>query len=79
MKIEVHLYAGLLQYLPHEKRGRSITMEIREDATVQELLQTFNIPHGAVKLIFLNGTHARVDSVLKNGDRLGLFPAVGGG
>ena len=32
-----------------------------------------------VKLVFVNGLKAGFDTVLRDGDRLGLFPAVGGG
>jgi len=31
------------------------------------------------KIIFLNGLHAGFDDVLKNGDRLAVFPPIAGG
>ena len=37
------------------------------------------IPPEELKLVFLNGLHAGLDAALKDGDRVGLFPAVGGG
>lgn len=79
MKIEVYLYASLSQYLPPEEVGPSTAVEIRDATRVREVLLKLKIPHDAVKLIFLNGTHADMDAALEDGDRLGLFPAVGGG
>jgi molybdopterin converting factor small subunit len=37
------------------------------------------VPLETVKLIFLNGIHAKDNEVLKDGDRLGVFPPVAGG
>jgi len=52
---------------------------MEEGATVKNLLEKFQIPLDAPKVIFLNGIHARGDEVLKNGDRVGAFPPVAGG
>jgi molybdopterin converting factor small subunit len=54
-------------------------VEVEEGATVRKLLEKFQIPFDAPKIIFLNGIHARGDEVLKDGDRVGAFPPVAGG
>lgn len=76
MKIEVHLFATLARYLP---AGSHRFMEVGEGTTVRDLLVELGVPQAEVKLIFLNGVHAGLDTVLEDGGRLGIFPPVGGG
>lgn len=54
-------------------------MELREGTKVRELLEQLKIPIDSVKLVFLNGVHARGDENLNDGDRVGVFPPVAGG
>jgi len=78
MKIEFRLYASLSRYMPEGWR-KSPTVEIREGATVKELLESIEVPLEAVKVVFINGVHASADEVLQDGDRVGIFPPVAGG
>ena len=79
MKIEVNLYATLTQYLPNPSKQRSVTLHFKEGARVCDVLSALQIPEESVKLIFINGVHGHPQDGLKEGDRLGLFPAIGGG
>ncbi len=80
MKIELKLYASLGRYMPQvsleKKQG---LLEVGEGTTIRALLENLRVPLETVKLIFLNGTHAKDNEVLKDGDRLGVFPPVAGG
>lgn len=80
MKIELNLYASLARYLPREG-GAPVNRiwEVDEDTTILALLDRLQVPMGRVKLIFLNGLHARGDEILRDGDRVGVFPPVAGG
>ncbi len=79
MKVELRLYATLQSYLPEKGEGNLRIVEVSDGTTVQDFLQKFAIPAGAVKVIFINGIHAKGDEVLKEGDRVGAFPPVAGG
>jgi molybdopterin converting factor small subunit len=80
MRIELKLYASLARFMPDETGGSAAkTLEVGEGTTISELLEAMKVPVNAVKLIFLNGTHAKGDRVLKEGDRVGVFPPVAGG
>jgi sulfur-carrier protein len=81
LKITVNLFATLSTYLPQDRKttGRSVMLEVDENTTVRDITASLNVPEQAVKLIFVNGVHADMDTVLKDGDRLGMFPPVGGG
>jgi sulfur-carrier protein len=80
MKIQLNLFASLTKFLPVLKdSGFSIQMEIADGTTIEALLDQLKIPREQPKIIFLNGLHAEVNAVLKEGDRLGVFPPLAGG
>lgn len=79
MKIKVNLYATLKRYIKKETGGNASVINIKDGVCVKDVIQKLKIPGDSVKLIFINGVHAKTDSTLKEGDRLGLFPPVGGG
>lgn len=80
MKIELNLYASLARYIPPEvgAPGNRI-WEVGEGTTILALLHGLQVPMDKVRLIFLNGLHAQGDEILREGDRVGIFPAVAGG
>lgn len=80
MKIELNLYASLARYLPREVGAPCNRIwEVGEKTTILALLQSLQVPMDKVRLIFLNGLHAHGDEILREGDRVGVFPAVAGG
>jgi sulfur-carrier protein len=80
MKIQLNLFAFLSRFLPDQHTGGfSNLMEIEEGTTIQSLLEGLKVPAELPKIIFLNGLHAEKTAVLKEGDRLGIFPPLAGG
>ncbi len=79
MKIEVNLFATLTKYNVAEGGGKTLYVPMEEGSTILELMETLEVPREEVKLRFLNGKAAKEDALLSDGDRLGLFPPVGGG
>lgn len=80
MKIQLNLFASLSRFLPEQpKSGFSNLMEIEEETTIKSLLENLKVPADLPKIIFLNGVHANETAVLKEGDRLGIFPPLAGG
>mgnify|MGYP000961866754 CR=1 FL=1 len=73
--IHIHCYASLK---PLEPPGAA-AHPIRPGTTVADLLRELAIAPGQIKLIFVNGRRADAQTALQAGDRLGLFPPVGGG
>ena len=73
MRIDVKCFATLAEFQPDE------AMELPEGTTVAQAMDTLAVPPQEVAVIFVNGRGATPDTVLSQGDRLGLFPAVGGG
>ena len=78
MVIEVRLYATLRRCAPQSVRG-VLSLEVIQDCSVGELLKTIPVDLGEVHIIMINGVRSALESILHDGDRLGVFPAVGGG
>jgi len=72
--IEVRCFASLAKHTPAEGHAKLVAA-----ATTGELIRALGIPDGEVAIIFVNGAHATEATALRDGDRVGLFPAVGGG
>ncbi|MBW1866169.1 MAG: MoaD/ThiS family protein [Deltaproteobacteria bacterium] len=54
-------------------------LSIHQGYPVGELIDQLEIPRDQVKLIFINGVRGIFSSPLQEGDRVGIFPPVGGG
>ncbi len=75
--IEVRLFATL----PRRSATGRKQFEVPFSAglTVRDLVEQEGLEPREVHIVMINGVHGTMDSELREGDRLGLFPAVGGG
>jgi sulfur carrier protein ThiS len=78
MKIQLKLYASLASHMP-KKAGGDCIVEVSNGTRIRELLEQLKIPTDEVKVVFLNGVHASGAETLHDGDRVGVFPPIGGG
>ena len=74
-QINIKLFATLQQFMP----ASADNYTIESGATIQHLLEQLEIPQGKAKLIFINGVKADFNTALNGGERVGIFPPVGGG
>ena len=79
MPLTILLAATLRKYLPGYDAAIGHEILIEPGTSVRDVARSLLIPEQEVKLIMINGTHADWDTVLKENDRLALFPPVGGG
>ena len=75
MGIELKCFATLAKYLPEN----SDDYPVEPGETVRSLVARLGIPEEDVTLVFINALRSDPDSAIKDGDRVGLFPPVGGG
>ncbi len=73
--VEIRLFATLSRFTPASAGNYPVASGI----TVKNLLNQLNIPEDEVKLVFINGIKCDFKSVLKGDERIGIFPAIGGG
>ena len=52
--------------------------DLDENQTVRDLAEKAGIAKEDVKVAFVNNRRVNIDTVLNDGDRVGLAPAVGG-
>ncbi len=77
--VEVKLFATLRRHFPDLGVGEAMSVQLPENATVEQLLRELELPEEHVKVIFVNGTVRKEDYQLADGDDVGIFPPVGGG
>ena len=73
--IHIHFYATLKRYAPDVDEPYPITPGM----SVNEVLIRLHVPLDNIQLIFVNGKKASPKTILKGGDRIGIFPPIGGG
>ncbi len=73
--ISINLYATLRKYMP-ESADR---FPIEPGVTVGDVVDRLAIPRKQAKLVFVNSVRSDLDTPLKGGERVGVFPPVGGG
>lgn len=74
MQITIKLFATL-----REGRFEEKILEFSPGTTVGDIIRELDLPEKEVALIFINGRHAELTTILSAGDVLALFPPVGGG
>lgn len=83
MHVTLKLYASLDQYLPAHAARNEARVEVADDLTIRELLDSHHIPREACHLVLLNGIFqppaTRGQVRLKNGDAVAVWPPVAGG
>lgn len=74
MLLEVKCYATLAKFQPSSR-----DIILGPHPTLRDLAVFLGIPESELKITFVNGVHVDLEHELHEGDRIGLFPAVGGG
>ncbi len=77
--LEVRLFAGLHKYVKGTESGEPFEVTTGDGITLAGLLGQLGIPQQEAYVTMVNGQASPVSTVLKNGDRVGVFPPVGGG
>lgn len=73
--VHLKLFATLRKFQPASPGGYPITPGV----TVGDLIKELGIPENSAKLVFINNLRSGFDTVLHGGERVGIFPPVGGG
>ena len=74
MEILVRLSGNLRKYFEEEKR-----FQLEAPVTVGDLIRHLSIEDGEVGVVALNSELASRSEELREGDRVQLFPPIGGG
>jgi molybdopterin synthase sulfur carrier subunit len=77
--VDVRLYGPLREVFPDVGLGEHIEVELPDGATVGQLVEKLQLPADQVKVVFVNHTVQEHGRKLEDGDRVAVFPPVGGG
>lgn len=67
-------YEELNDFLPPERRRREFATACARAATTKHMIEALGVPHTEVELILVNGISVGFDRVLREGDRVAVFP-----
>lgn len=73
--IELRLFASLADKAP----PNALEYRIKPGMSVAMLLKKLKVSPDQAKLIFINGVRCDMNTALNGGERVGIFPPVGGG
>ncbi|MBU0543906.1 MAG: MoaD/ThiS family protein [Proteobacteria bacterium] len=73
--IIIKLFASLTRFTPDSADKYPIS----SGTSIRAIINRLGISEDKAKLIFINGIKGELDSTLKGGERIGIFPPVGGG
>jgi molybdopterin synthase sulfur carrier subunit len=81
LKLDIGLFAGLSCNNPELPcYGEKIfLMETLEGLSIRQLRNLLAIDPAAPLLVMVNNRHEKEDFILHNGDRVAMFPPLGGG
>lgn len=79
MRVEVRVFSGLEKFLEQKRFGEPFSVDIEEGANLRKLLAKLGIPEEHVFTVLVNGQHRDLEYTLQEGDRVSMFPPVGGG
>jgi molybdopterin synthase sulfur carrier subunit len=77
--VQVKLFATLRQYRPGLGMGEAFPVELTSGATVSDLIERLSLPDDEIKIVFVNGLFRDRTHSLADGDKVSIFPPVGGG
>lgn len=79
LTVKVKLFATLRKYIPELELGKSLDVQVEKGTTISRLYEILKVPAEEIKLAYVNGIYCETDTILKDGDEIGIFPPIGGG
>ncbi len=77
--VEVRLYATLRKYYPDLEIGEALAIALNDKTKLGNLLDKLKLPREEITVAIVNGKREEESYLLRDGDRIGIFPLVGGG
>jgi len=83
MRITLKLFATLTDYLPPQRDGNQVEIEVDPQASIHAILAPYGLPPKLVHLVLVNGHYIapedRTTRCLQEGDALAVWPPIAGG
>lgn len=72
--VSLRFYAELNDHLPPERRRIEFGSTVSDGSTLEEVLQSLEVPLNEIDLVLVNGVSESLDYGLREGDRVSIFP-----
>ena len=79
MPVQIKISATLRDFISDYDPVQGLSLPLESGDTPGTMIEKLGVPLAKVKVIMVNGKHAQLETPLREGDRLGIFPPVGGG
>ena len=73
-RVNLRFYAELNDHLPRDRRYTTLEKSFFVPGQVKDLIESFGVPHTEVELIIANGESVPFSYVVRNGDRIAVYP-----
>lgn len=74
MEVQVRLFATF-----RKGRFKNKKYVFDREISIEDILKQLNIKENELGIALINGCYGEIESTLKDGDILALFPPIGGG
>jgi len=71
---ELRFYEELNDFLPEERRKRSIAIEVDRARSVKDAIESLGVPHTEVDLVIVDGRSVDFGHRLTGGERVAVYP-----
>jgi uncharacterized protein with PIN domain len=75
MTVQIRFYEELNDFLPPARRKRAYEVAWGEPRSVKDLVESQGVPHPEVDLILVNGESVSFDHLVRDHDRVSVYPA----
>ena len=81
MSVLVKLSTTLRDHVPGYTPDPGMEVDISEygELSAEKLAKHIGIPRAEIKIVMVNGRQSALSTLVRDGDRVAYFPAVGGG
>jgi len=79
MPVKVILSSTLRRYVQDYDPTKGMEVPVPKGTSLGQLIKMLGIPEKEIKIAMVNGVKVSLDTELEGEERIGLFPAVGGG
>jgi len=73
-KATFRFYEELNDFLPRHRRKKDFEAEFRGQRSLKDIVEALGVPHAEIDLILANGKSVGFDYILRDGDRLSVYP-----
>lgn len=75
-EVEIHLHGGLHKFA---SRARRSILVVENDASVMDICGRICLSKKEIYLIKVDGTRAKLEDEINDGEKVDIFPVFGGG